>query len=213
MSSNKLRNFYSKKPNSKYINESKEVLENGGMIIFPTDTVYALGCLANQTERLKDIARIKGIKLEHAPLSFLFSDIRSLCSFVSTMDSRSFRFIKSMLPGPYAFIMEAAKKLPKPFEKRKTVGVRIPNHSILKSLLPILSSPIVSTSIHDPDKILDYTTDPEILFEKWNSEIDLMLSDGYGRNIPSTVIDLTKIPYEIVRKGAGDVPKNLLISL
>ena len=213
MSSNKLRNFYSKKPNSKYINESKEVLENGGMIIFPTDTVYALGCLANQTERLKDIARIKGIKLEHAPLSFLFSDIRSLCSFVSPMDSRTYRFIKSMLPGPYAFIMEAAKKLPKPFEKRKTVGVRIPNHSILKSLLPILSSPIVSTSIHDPDKILDYTTDPEIIFEKWNSEIDLMLSDGYGRNIPSTVIDLTKIPYEIVRKGAGDVPKNLLISL
>ena len=213
MSSNKLRNFYSKKPNSKYINESKEVLENGGMIIFPTDTVYALGCLANQTERLKDIARIKGIKLEHAPLSFLFSDIRSLCSFVSPMDSRTYRFIKSMLPGPYAFIMEAVKKLPKPFEKRKTVGVRIPNHSILKSLLPILSSPIVSTSIHDPDKILDYTTDPEILFEKWNSEIDLMLSDGYGRNIPSTVIDLTKIPYEIVRKGAGDVPKNLLISL
>ena len=213
MSLNKLRNFYSKKPNLKYINESKEVLENGGMIIFPTDTVYALGCLANETERLKDIARIKGIKLEHAPLSFLFSDIRSLCSFVSPMDSRTFRFIKSMLPGPYAFIMEAAKKLPKPFEKRKTVGVRIPNHSILKSLLPILSSPIVSTSIHDPDKILDYTTDPKILFEKWNSEIDLMLSDGYGRNIPSTVIDLTKIPYEIVRKGAGDVPKNLLISL
>ena len=109
MSLNKLRNFYSKKPNSKYINESKEVLENGGMIIFPTDTVYALGCLANQTERLKHIARIKGIKLEHAPLSFLFCDIRSLCSFVSPMDSRTFRFIKSMLPGPYAFIMEAAK--------------------------------------------------------------------------------------------------------
>ena len=109
--------------------------------------------------------------------------------------------------------MEAAKKLPKPFEKRKTVGVRIPNHSILKSLLPILSSPIVSTSIHDPDKILDYTTDPEILFEKWNSEIDLMLSDGYGKNNPSTVIDLTKSPYEIIRKGAGDISENLLINL
>ena len=213
MSLNKLRNFYSKKPNSKYIDESKEVLENGGMIIFPTDTVYALGCLSNKTERLKDIARIKGTKLEHAPLSFLFSDIRSLSSFVSPMDSRTFRFVKSMLPGPYAFIMESAKKLPKPFEKRKTVGVRMPDHSILKSLLPILSSPIVSTSIHDPDKILDYTTDPEILFEKWNSEIDLMLSDGYGKNIPSTVIDLTKFPYQIIRKGAGDVPKNFLISL
>ena len=213
MSRNKLRNFYSKKPNSKYIDESKEVLENGGMIIFPTDTVYALGCLSNKTERLKDIARIKGTKLEHAPLSFLFSDIRSLSSFVSPMDSRTFRFIKSMLPGPYAFIMESAKKLPKPFEKRKTVGVRMPDHSILKSLLPILSSPIVSTSIHDPDKILDYTTDPEILFEKWDSEIDLMLSDGYGKNIPSTVIDLTKFPYQIIRKGAGDVPKNFLISL
>ena len=212
MSSNKLRNFYSKKPNSKYINEAKEVLENGGLIIFPTDTVYALGCLSNQKEGLKQIAKIKGKKLEHAPLSFLFSDIRSLSSFVSPMDSRTFRFIKTLLPGPYALIMKAVKKLPKPFEKRKTIGVRIPNHSLLKSLLPILSSPIVSTSIHDPDKILDYTTDPEVLFEKWNSEIDLMLSDGYGRNIPSTVIDLTKIPYEVIRKGAGDIPKNLLIN-
>ena len=212
MSSNKLRKFHSKKPNSKYINEAKEVLENGGLIIFPTDTVYALGCLSNQKERLKDIARIKGKKIEHAPLSFLFSDIRSLSSFVSPMDSRTFRIIKTLLPGPYVFIMEAVKKFPKPFEKRKTIGVRIPNHSILESLLPILSSPIVSTSIHDTDKILDYTTDPEILFEKWNSEIDLMLSDGFGKNIPSTVIDITKIPNEIIRKGAGDIPKNLLVN-
>ena len=212
MSLNKLKKFYSKKPNSKYINEAKEVLENGGLIIFPTDTVYALGCLSNQIERLKDIARIKGKKLEHAPLSFLFSDIRTLSSFVAPMDSRTFRFIKTLLPGPYAFIMEAVKKLPKPFEKRKTIGVRIPNHPILKLLLPILSAPIVSTSIHDPDKILDYTTDPEILFEKWNSEIDLMLSDGYGSNIPSTVIDLTKVPNEIIRIGAGDIPENLLIN-
>ena len=176
------------------------------MIIFPTDTVYSIGCLSNQSERLKDLAKIKGVKLEHAPLSFIFKDIRDLSEFVSPMNSKVFRLIKRILPGPYALIMQSANKLPKPFQKRRSIGVRIPNHPILMKLLPLLSAPLVSTSIHDTDKILDYTTNPDVLLEKWEAQIDLMLSDGFGRNIPSTVIDLTKNPFEIIRQGLGKNP-------
>lgn len=205
-STNKIRTFYSNEPNDKYLNEAVDVLESSGMIIFPTDTVYAIGCLSNQSERLKDLAKIKGVKLEHAPLSFIFKDIRDLSEFVSPMNSKIFKLIKRILPGPYALIMKSAHKLPKPFQKRKSIGVRIPDHPILMKLLPLLSAPLVSTSIHDSDKILDYTTSPDVLLEKWDTEIDLMLSDGFGRNIPSTVIDVTKNPFEIIRKGLGENP-------
>ncbi|MGA1546150.1 MAG: L-threonylcarbamoyladenylate synthase [Flavobacteriaceae bacterium] len=206
MPQSKLRTFYSQKPNLIFIKEAVEVLEQGGMIIFPTDTVYALGCLSSQGDRLKDLARIKGVKLEHAPLSFIFEDIRSLSSFVRPMNSQVFKLVNRLLPGPYTLIMEAVQKLPKPFQKRRTIGVRISDHPILKVLLPLLSAPIVCTSIHDPDEIVDYTTDPEILLERWDSEIELMLSDGYGSNVPSTVIDLTKQPFEVLREGAGELP-------
>ena len=176
------------------------------MIIFPTDTVYALGCLSTKNESLNRLAKIKGVKLEHAPLSFIFKDIREMASFVLPMTSKVFKLIKRLLPGPFTFIMPAAKKLPFPFQKRKTVGVRISDHPVLKNLLPLLSSPIVCTSIHDPDRILEYTTDPEELLLRWDNEIDLMLSYGYGSNIPSTVIDLSVLPFKILRKGAGNIP-------
>ncbi len=144
---NKIRTFYSNDPNYKFLKEAVNVLENAGMIIFPTDTVYAIGCLSNQSERLKDLAKIKGVKLEHAPLSFIFKDIKDLSEFVSPMNSKVFKLIKRILPGPYALIMKSAHKLPKPFQKRRAIGVRIPNHPILMKLLPLLSAPLVSTSI------------------------------------------------------------------
>jgi len=202
----KLRTFYSQPLNEKYLKEAALVLEQGGMIIFPTDTVYALGCLSTKNESLNRLAKIKGVKLEHAPLSFIFKDIREMASFVLPMTSKVFKLIKRLLPGPFTFIMPAAKKLPFPFQKRKTVGVRISDHPVLKNLLPLLSSPIACTSIHDKDRILEYTTDPEELLLQWDNEIDLMLSYGYGSNIPSTVIDLTVLPFKILRKGAGNTP-------
>ena len=127
-------------------------------------------------------------------------------SLLSLERLKVFKLIKRILPGPYALIMKSAHKLPKPFQKRRAIGVRIPNHPILMKLLPLLSAPLVSTSIHDTDKILDYTTNPDVLLEKWDSQIDLMLSDGFGRNIPSTVIDLTKNPFKIIRQGLGKNP-------
>lgn len=199
-------NIYSKKPNPKVLIRVVNILKNGGVIIFPTDTVYGLGCLSNNSNALARFSEIKGVKLEHAPLSFLFQDIRELSNYVSPMTSQTFKLVKRLLPGPYALIMRAQPKLPKPFQKRKTIGIRISSHPLLQVLLPLLETPLITSSLHDPDEILDYTTDPENLFEQWESQIDLMISDGYGNNIPSTVLDLSSDPFNVVREGAGKVP-------
>lgn len=199
-------NVYSETPNPKDLLRVTKILNKGGVIIFPTDTVYGLGCLSNNLSALDRFAKIKGLRIEQAPLSFLFQDIRSLSNYVAPMNSKTFKLVKRLLPGPYALIMNAAQKLPKPFQKRKTIGVRISNHPVLQSLLPLLEVPLITSSLHDPDEILDYTTDPENLFEQWESKIDLMLSDGYGNNIPSTVLDLSIDPFEIIREGAGEIP-------
>jgi tRNA threonylcarbamoyl adenosine modification protein (Sua5/YciO/YrdC/YwlC family) len=199
-------NVYSETPNPKDLLRVTKILNKGGVIIFPTDTVYGLGCLSNNLSALDRFAKIKGLRIEQAPLSFLFQDIRSLSNYVAPMNSKTFKLVKRLLPGPYALIMNAAQKLPKPFQKRKTIGVRISNHPVLQSLLPLLEVPLITSSLHDPDEILDYTTDPENLFEQWESKIDLMLSDGYGNNIPSTVLDLSTDPFEIIREGAGEIP-------
>ena len=198
--------LFSKSPNPRIIGEAAKVLNQGGLLIFPTDTVYGLGCLSNNQKALKRFAKIKDIKIEQAPLSFLFQDIRELTQYVKHMNSTTFKLVKKLLPGPYALIMNAAPKLPKPFHKRKTIGVRISSHVVLQKLLPLLDAPLITSSLHDPDEILDYTTDPEILFEEWESRIDLMLSDGYGQNIPSTVLDLTTEPFQLIREGLGENP-------
>jgi tRNA threonylcarbamoyl adenosine modification protein (Sua5/YciO/YrdC/YwlC family) len=199
-------NVYSETPNPKDLLRVTKILNKGGVIIFPTDTVYGLGCLSNNLSALDRFVKIKGLRIEQAPLSFLFQDIRSLSNYVAPMNSKTFKLVKRLLPGPYALIMNAAQKLPKPFQKRKTIGVRISNHPVLQSLLPLLEVPLITSSLHDPDEILDYTSDPENLFEQWESKIDLMLSDGYGNNIPSTVLDLSTDPFEIIREGAGEIP-------
>ncbi len=197
---------YSDQPNPSLLKQTATILSKGGLVIFPTDTVYGLGCLSTQKDPLQRLAKIKGVKLEQAPLSFLFSDIRSMANYVAPMNTPIFKMVKRLLPGPYALIMEASVKLPKPFQKRKTIGVRISNHPFLQNLLPLLEAPLVTTSLHDPDKIIDYTTDPELLFERWESQIEMMISDGYGSNVPSTVIDLTQPKFVVLREGAGENP-------
>ncbi|MDG2108531.1 MAG: L-threonylcarbamoyladenylate synthase [Flavobacteriaceae bacterium] len=196
---------YSDKPNPKHLQKTAKILEKGGLVIFPTDTVYALCCLSNNSEALEKFSKIKGVKLQQAPLSFLFQDIREISKIVAPMNSQTFKLLKRLLPGPYALILNTQQKLPKPFEKRKTIGVRISSHSFLKSLLPLLKAPLITSSLHHPDEILDYTTDPEALFEEWGSKIDLMISNGYGSNIPSTVLDLSVNPFKLIREGAGKI--------
>jgi tRNA threonylcarbamoyl adenosine modification protein (Sua5/YciO/YrdC/YwlC family) len=199
------RTLYSKTPNPKILEEAAEIIHNGGLVIFPTDTVYGLGCLSTHSKALERFAKIKGVKLDRAPLSFLFEDIREMSQFVAPMNSSVFKLIKKTLPGPYAFILNAAQKLPKPFHKRKTIGVRISNHVVLRHLLPLLDAPLITSSIHDLDEIINYTTDPEILFNDWEDKIDLMLSDGFGGNNPSTVVDLTETPFRVIRQGLGKI--------
>jgi len=195
--------LYEQNPNEKYLQKAASVLESGGLLIYPTDTVYALGCLINKPEALARYEALKGVRLSQAPLSFLFSSISELSRYVAPIENGQFRLLNRYLPGPFAFIMPAVNKLPKPFNKRKTIGCRIVAHPVIEKLLPFLSAPLLTSSIHDPDEVIDYTTDPDELFLQWNDKIDLMISCGFGGNNPSTVIDLTEDPFKIVRQGAG----------
>ena len=203
----KVFKFYNSNPNQKKINEAVELLKKGGLIIYPTDTVYALGCLINQQKTLKRLADLKGLHLEKAQFAFFVKNFDLLSNYVRPIDNPTFKLLKRALPGPYTFILPTLK-LPKPFQKRKSIGIRISDHPILNELLGLLTVPLITTSLHDTDKIIDYTTDPAVIFERWGKNIDLMMDDGFGGNIPSTVIDLCKKEPVVIRKGKG--PLNIL---
>ena len=203
----KVFKFFNSNPNQKKINEAAELLEKGGLIIYPTDTVYALGCLINKQKTLKRLADLKGLNLEKAQFAFFVKNFDLLSNYVRPIDNPTFKLLKRALPGPYTFILPTLK-LPKPFQKRKSIGIRISDHPILNELLGLLTVPLITTSLHDTDKIIDYTTDPAVIFERWGKNIDLMMDDGFGGNIPSTVIDLCKKEPVVIRKGKG--PLNIL---
>ena len=200
----KILKFFNSSPNLKKLKEAADLLEKGALIIYPTDTVYAIGCLINQPKTLNKLANLQGVKLEKAMFSFFLKNFEELSKYVKPLDNPTFKLLKRCLPGPYTFILPSLK-LPKPFHKRKSIGIRISNHPVLDALLDFLSVPLITTSLHDQDKIIDYSTDPELIFDRWASNIDLMLEDGYGGNIPSTVIDLCKGRTVVLRKGKGDL--------
>ena len=199
-----LLKFFQSKPNERFIKKAAYVLEQGGLIIYPTDTVYALGCLSNNILGLRRLAKIKKIKLDKAPLSFFMRDFSDISNYVRPLDNSTFKLLKRCLPGPYTFILPCLK-LHKPFEKRKSIGIRMVHHPILEALIGLIKTPLITSSLHDQDEILDYTTDPNIIYERWESEIDLMLDDGYGGNVPSTVVDLCGSIPQIVRYGKGNL--------
>ena len=157
--------LYNENPNEKEIAKIVEVLRNGGLIIYPTDTVYGLGCDITNTKALEKIARIKGVKLEKANFSFVCSDLKNLSDYVKQIDSSTFKLLKRALPGAYTFIMQGNNNLPKDFKKKKTVGIRVPDNLIARTIVERLGNPIVSTSIYDEDDVIEYTTDPELIFE------------------------------------------------
>ena len=196
--------FYNSKPNLKFLKKTADILEDGGLIIYPTDTVYALGCLSNNKKAIQRLADIKKIKLDKASFSFFIKDFNDLSNYIRPIDNKAFKLLKRCLPGPYTFILPCVK-LQKPFEKRKSLGIRMANHPILEALMSFLKVPLITTSLHDQDEILDYTTDPKLIFERWQSKVDLMMEDGYGGNIPSTVIDLSHSYPAVIRKGKGSL--------
>ena len=197
--------LYNENPNEKEIAKIVEVLRNGGLIIYPTDTVYGLGCDITNTKALAKIARIKGVKLEKANFSFVCSDLKNLSDYVKQIDSSTFKLLKRALPGAYTFIMQGNNNLPKDFKKKKTVGIRVPDNLIARTIVERLGNPIVSTSIYDEDDVIEYTTDPELIFEKWQNLVDIVIDGGYGDNTASTVIDLSGDEPVIIREGKGDI--------
>jgi len=197
--------IYEENPNPKQIAKVVQVLRKGGLVIYPTDTVYGLGCDITNTRALEKIARIKGIKLAKANWSFICADLSNLSDYVRQIDTTTFKILKRALPGPYTFILPGSNSLPKDFKKKKTVGIRIPDNSIAQALVRELGNPIVSTSIYDEDELLEYTTDPELIHEKWGNLVDVVIDGGYGDNIASTVIDLSEGEPEIIREGKGSV--------
>lgn len=197
--------LYEENPNPRDIQKVVNVLRKGGLIIYPTDTVYGLGCDITNIKALERIARIKGIKLEKSNFSFVCEDLSNLSDYVKQIDTSTFKILKRALPGAYTFILPGAKTLPNPFKKRKTVGIRVPDNAIALEIVKALGNPIVSTSIRDEDEILEYTTDPELILEKWNTRVDLVIDGGYGGNEGSTIIDLSLDEPEIIREGKGSL--------
>ena len=196
--------IYNENPNPKEIAKVVKVLQSGGLVVYPTDTIYGLGCDITKTKALEKVAKIKGVKLEKANFSFICNDLSHLSDYVKQIDSVTFKILKRALPGPYTFILSGSNNLPKVFKKKKTVGIRIPDNNIIRTLVAELGNPIISTSIRDEDDVLEYTTDPELIFEKWQSLVDVFIDGGYGDNKPSTIIDLTEEPV-VIREGKGSL--------
>lgn len=197
--------IYEDKPNEAAIAKVVKVLKDGGLVIYPTDTVYGLGCDITNTKALERIAKIKGIKLEKANFSFVCSDLSNISDYVRQIDTSTFKLLKRALPGAYTFILPGNNNLPKEFKKKTTVGIRVPDNAIALEIVKMLGNPIVSTSIYDEDDVIEYTTDPELIFEKWQNLVDLVIDGGYGDNQPSTIIDLSGPEPVILREGKGDI--------
>jgi tRNA threonylcarbamoyl adenosine modification protein (Sua5/YciO/YrdC/YwlC family) len=194
---------YNQNPNATEINKIVGILKKGGLIIYPTDTVYGLGCDITNAKAVEKIARIKGIKVDKSNFSFICNDLSHLSDYVKQIDTPTYKLLKRALPGPYTFILPGSKSLPKVFKKKKTVGIRIPNNNIVRAIVKALGNPIISTSIHDEDDVIEYTTDPELIFEKWEHLVDGVIDGGFGGNLASTIIDLTDAVPKIIREGKG----------
>ena len=197
--------MYNENPNEKDIDKAVNILKKGGLIIYPTDTVYGLGCDISNNKALEKIARIKGVKLEKANFSFICSDLSNLSQYVKQIDTPTYKILKRALPGAFTFILNGNNNLPKVFKKKKTVGIRIPDNNIVRQIVKVLGNPIISTSIYDEDDVIEYTTDPELIYEKWQDKVDLVIDGGYGDNLASTVVDLTNDEILIIREGKGNI--------
>ncbi len=191
-------------PSERQIRIVTECLNDGGVIIFPTDTIYAIGCDIYKPKAVDRVAQIKGVKKEKANFSFICHDLSHLSEFSRPIDNAVYKLMRRNLPGPFTFILDASNKVPKIFQSRKkTVGIRVPDNNIAREIVRSLGNPILSTSIHDDDDILEYTTDPELIFERYSNLVDLVVAGGYGDNTASTIIDCTGAEPLIVREGKG----------
>ncbi|MGX9987024.1 L-threonylcarbamoyladenylate synthase [Chryseobacterium sp. POL2] len=201
----KILKIYPDNPQENYIDQVVKSLRDGGLIIYPSDTIYALGCDINNLKAMEKLASVKGVKLEKAHFSIICNNLSHLSEFTRPIETSTFRFLKNHLPGPFTFILDANKNLPLAYKGAKTVGIRVPDHSIPQLIVEKLGHPIASTSIRDDDEILEYSTDPELIAEKYDHLVDIVIDSGYGDNVASTIVDLTSGEPEIIRQGKGEI--------
>lgn len=202
--------IYPENPNERHIQQVVDILKKGGLIIYPTDTVYGLGCDITHPKAIEKICRIRGIKPEKANFSFVCSDLRHISDYIKPIDNATFRVLKKALPGPFTFIFNANNNVPKLMStNKKTVGIRVPDNAIAQEIVAALGNPIVSASIKDDDELIEYSTDPELIHEKYEELVDLVIDGGYGDNEASTVVDCTSGEFEIIRDGKGDLSEFL----
>ena len=198
--------LYEENPNPREIAKIADILRKGGVIIYPTDTVYGLGCDINNPKAVERVAQIKGVKLEKANFSFICSDLSHLSDYTKQVNTTIYKLMRRLTPGPFTFILPASSNVPNLFKtKKKTVGIRIPNSNICKAIVAELGNPIMTTSIKNIDDLLVYTTDPELIYEEYAKLVDAVIDGGFGNNQPSTVLDCTSGDYEIIRQGIGIV--------
>jgi len=193
----------SENPNARHIKTITECLLDGGVIIYPTDTIYGLGCDILQQKAVEKICKLKNLPPEKAQLSFICYNLSDLSKYSKGISTPLYRMLKEHLPGPYTFILPASREVPKILRSKKsTIGLRVPDNNIARAIAHQLSRPILSTSL--PGEMVEEYTDPELIYEKFKNLVDIMVDGGVGGTIPSTVIDCTKDEYEVIRMGAGE---------
>lgn len=198
--------LYPENPDPRKIQKIVDVLRDGGVIIYPTDTIYGMGCNIHNQRAVERIALIKGIKTKKHNFSFICYDLSNISEYTRALSTPVFKVMKKTLPGPYTFILEANNNVPKILNSnKKTVGIRVPDHSIPRLLVKELGSPILTTSIRDEDEVIEYSTDPELIYEKYRDLVDIVIDGGYGQNVASTILDCTGGEIEIIREGLGPV--------
>lgn len=202
--------IYPENPNEKTIQQVVDVLRKGGIIIYPTDTVYGLGCDITNHRAIETIAKLRRIKPEKANFSFICYDLSHISDYIKPIDNATYRVLKKALPGPFTFIFNASNNVPKLLSSnKKTVGIRVPDNTIARCIVKELGNPILSTSIKDEDEIIEYSTDPELIYEKYQDQVDIVIDGGYGGNVASTIVDCTNGDFEILREGKGDLEQFL----
>ncbi|SEF91722.1 L-threonylcarbamoyladenylate synthase [Parabacteroides chinchillae] len=196
--------IYPENPNQREIDKVISVLQDGGLVIYPTDTVYAIGCDALNVRAVEKICQMKNINPQKSNLSIICYDLSNLSEYAKVSNA-VFKLMKKNLPGPFTFILPTSSELPKIYKNRKEVGIRIPDNNIIRTLVKELGNPILTTSVHDEDDMIEYTTDPELIHEKYENQVDIVIDGGYGGIEASTIVDCTTNDFEILRQGKGEL--------
>ncbi len=196
--------IYPENPNQKEIDKVVKVLQDGGLVIYPTDTVYAIGCDALNVRAVEKICKMKGINPAKSNLSIICYDLSNISEYAK-VDTSTFKLMKKNLPGAFTFLLNTTSSLPKIYKDKKTVGIRIPDNNIIREIVRILGNPVLTTSVKNDDEIIEYTTDPELMDEKYENIVDLIVDGGYGGLEASTIVDCTDGEPEVVRQGKGEL--------